>query len=1279
MNTNNSLSNTLKKLLEINANSLKVYERVNEAVTTEKKDIPLEILAPDGTTTTVYVPAFGYMKRELDRLDTNLKALTGLGNGNTKIKLADGSYQRIITSALKTPANNITNVIRPERFATKSNYFFEDFLNPLLTTSLDVSGQVADDTERVLIKRIIFDSTNETTVEYFKENFKNKEELDYYTVIRDVVNNNLTYIVDEEVRDLPFRNSQYGGKFEIVSIDTVKKDVVIKGVTKKKSVKLVTVDKLTYSDNAKDLDDTELLKAGDELMLNNNGKNTRYNISKIDGSSRQLELEIIEGYGALRIGVDALSIYKYVKGGLSVRVNCGFNERVLVFIKAIDPDSNMLAEKWSPGVGLYTNELTLLQEDGTFIRLDDFYKENVADFGQYIKALKDDAIPPATIGVTPDAPILDNSNFKVVQINRHLTKNDASDKIKKFSADKTSVEETIKKLDDTISKKRSEISTKKYESEVQRDKDKSELNALIEERASETKLYNSLVNQIQSLSSSTNATNITPKFRVRGFWGVPRPKKVADTVPQSVVQFSVQYRYLSTNGKSGEVSQLPFTDGSREKTAVFSNWNEIKTKVRPRGRVVANPAASLSLSQADRNLSITPRIGKFEWKESLVEDAQEINFNQLDIAINQNELVEIRVRSISEAGYPANPIYSEWSAPITIDFPEAEIDTTDLDGLVQKNLAEVAAVKMSEELTSKGVFTHVDESFVANEKFYAHNAASIASGFLSAEQKPISVFDKLIALESQIAALKEGIEAEVGELVVTLRSEDGTVSVIQNNTVNQIFAGYYVDEVAELTVKKGHIVTKTFKLLLENTKATQLELVARLTGDRSKPVYKSSGSGSTEHSNGFGVQLNDQETASIDTKIASDTYYTSQGKYDLAPIQYQNVSPSAIANVEDLLLSAPYQSAQRRGQFIYNRYMDVANHNPLYVTESLIDGAPASLTNYEYTLSYATFESGASNIILETPTGDGTSNDFIWTGTFGIANAAQNLNADFKPNMVDVCSVGTIGAAAYNTGLYMHKDHPDLENLYAGWLNDEVNQVMLPYDETTQKSSLQALVNGATHTMPITSTFVSGKSFRSVGAFGANFININNIKAKQQLGFQDTKDSQIIAAGDRTLKMSFDSNDQFLLGGRSCGSFLFMSPINLDTLSVDGETKQSRKSIKGRDKSGLDNSNALTVDIVFQYRMTDYFGNDEDSDRGRIGGQAKLTFPNLTYTKKIGFDIFDKFDQQFTFDLEVFAKYSAKGKNLNSIRAAQLVRNVPSFSSPAVDRRIYDFKGYSVR
>jgi len=137
--------------------------------------------------------------------------------------------------------------------------------------------------------------------------------------------------------------------------------------------------------------------------------------------------------------------------------------------------------------------------------------------------------------------------------------------------------------------------------------------------------------------------------------------------------------------------------------------------------------------------------------------------------------------------------------------------------------------------------------------------------------------------------------------------------------------------------------------------------------------------------------------------------------------------------------------------------------------------------------------------------------------------------------------------------------------------------------------------------------------------------------------------------------MSFDASDQYLLGGQSCGAFLFASPVNIDTLKVSGETKRSGKSIKAKKDN---ESNAVSVDIVFQYRMTDYFGNDEQIDTGRVGGLARLAFNNLTYTKKIGLDIFDKYGEQFSFDLEVFAKYGAKGKNLNSIKAARLLRPI---------------------
>ena len=1237
MNTNNSISNSLKKLLEINSNSLKTFERINEAITTDQKDVALEILTTDGTKT-VYVPSFGYMKRELERLDVNLKSLAGLGKGNTRIKLPDGTYQNIITSTLKSPANDITTFNRPVNFSTKANYFFEDFLNPLLTTNIDVSGQIPNNTERVLVKRIILDSTNAVTVDFFNTNYKNKESLNYSTVIKEIANNSLIYTLDEDTRDMPYRNAQFTGKFDVLKINSSKREVIVEGVTTKRAIKLYTLDKLTYSDSTKDLKETETFKINDQLMVQSGTKNTRYKITKIDASTNQVELLIIEGYESIKIGANQLGIYKNDSSNLSIQLNVGFNERILVFVKAIDPDSKILAENWSPGIGLYTNELTLVQVDGSEIRLDDYYKTEVADFGRYIQALKEDAIPPAAQGITPDAPTLNLNNFKVVQINTHLTANDSADKIKKLSADKVSVEEKIKKLDETIVKKRSEISTKKYESTIQQDKDKNELNSLIAERTSETSLYNSIVNQIQSLASGTNATTVAPKYRVRGFWEVPAAKKVADTSDQNIVQFVIQYRYLSTSGKASDVTQLPFTEGTREKTAVFSNWNEQKSKTR------------------DRYRSATTN--KFEWQSSLVEDAQAVNFNQLDISINEGELVEVRVKSVSEAGYPANPIYSDWSESITIDFPIAEIDTTNVEALLMANAAETAAVKISQELTSKGVYSHIDDSFSANEKYYAHTAVNIASGFLSAEQKPISVYDKIAELEAQIASLKGAVEVEIGELVVKIMDEDGTVTVVNNNTKNQIFAGYYTDEVASLTVKKGHIVTKTFKVLLENTKATKLELVSRLVGDRNLPAYRSTAAGSAIADNGFGVRLNDNGAGDSDTKISSDKYYTSEGKYDLAPIQYQNIDATSISSYE-LLAEAPYQSAQRRGQFIYSRFMDIANQNPLYVTESLLGAGQISFTNYEYALSYASFQiDQASEIGLITPTGNGTSVDFIWTGTFGKhgGNTTVNLTQDFSKTIVDVCSISSsqIGAANYNNGLYMHKDHPDIENIWSDF-RETLGSGITAVTDAQQQTNIKTVIDNAIYTMPITATYATGTSFISSVSVGGSFLPslVDSVKATKQLAFQKT--SALIALGDRTFKMSFDANDQYLLGGRSCGAFLFLSPINLNTLRVEGDAKQSRKGIRPN-TSRLDTSNALSVDIIFQYRMTDYFGNDSSSDIGRVGGQAKLNFPNLTYTKKIGLDIFDKYDQQFSFDLEVFAKYSAAGKNLNSIRAAKLTR-----------------------
>lgn len=1203
MKTNNSFSTIIKQFLEINANTLNSFDRINEAVTSDRQTVPLDIIDENGDTKTVYIPSFGYMNRELTRLDANFKALAGLSKGTAKVRLADGSFQNILKSSLKTPASDLTNVNRPVEFDVKPNYFFEDFLTPLLTVSFDVSGQIPTDTERVLVKRIIFDGSVDNAILHFDDNYKGVDAISYNDLVADLSVNNIPFFLDEEVRDMPYRSTEYYGKFDVTSITSAQKDVVVEGENTRQSVKLYTLDKLTYTNADNDLSETEFLKIGDELMINSQLKSTKYKIKNIYPETRQVELDKIEGYESVKIGVDSLSIYKSNDSSVSVEINVGFDERFVVFLKPIDPNSKILAENWSPGVSIYSNELTYTDEDGNKIGLSDYYKQNVADFGQFIRSLKEDNIPPSVYGVAPDAPTLLEENFQVVQINTHLTQNSTTSTVKKLNSDKISAQESIKKLDDTISKKRAVLASKKYKSVIERDRDKNELASLSNERAAEVKLYSSIVNEISAISSDAASVAVAPKYRIRGFWSIPEAKLVAETIPQNVIKFIIQYRYLSTAGDAAQVSQINFNDNGSEKTGIFSNWNQIETPVRSRLR--------------DKGT------GKFFWADTAVEDGQVVNFNQLEIPIQSGEMVEIRVKSISEAGWPGNPKMSDWSSVIRVSFPDGDLDTVDISSILDANVNQLAKVELLEELDSRGVYTHVDDSFTVNEKYYTHNATSIASGFLSPEQNPISLFDKLADLQNQIASLQEKINDVKGELMVKLVNEDGTFTTINKNTNNQIFAGYYVDEVAELSVKKGHIVTKTFKLMLENTNATALELKARISGDRTLPVYKS-----TSNSNGFGTD----PSGIIPINIADDTYYTTEAKYDLVPIQYQTISSEDSLEFNQ---QAPYQSAQKRGQFIYSRFMDVSNTDSLYNASAVnIDVASGDFSDYEHALSYSTF--GGASADLLTISGDASTSSYIWSGTFGrqrFVDLSDDgslpagfvgeyvLSESYSDLVVDVTNA--ISAEAYDTSLFIHKDHPDVSTLYNSYVSNLGTNSVLVSDMSGQ---VQTLVNEMIYSMPVTANLQS-----------------NENRGKTQMAYRSES-----SLGGRSIKMSFDANDQYLLGGKSCGSFLFLSPTRTDYLSVNGDNKFGVKSINNGE------NNAVSIDVVFQYRMTDFSGNTPASDIGRVAGIMSRNVSNLTYAKRIGIDIFDSSDDQFSFDIEVFAKYKAEGSNQNSVRAAQL-------------------------
>lgn len=1200
MSASNSISQLLEQFLELNTNSLETFKRINEAITTDKETVSIDLFnSKTNSMETIQIPAFGYLKREIDRLNINLSSISGLEGSNANVRLKDGSFRTIHTSRLKGPSPSITTLASPTQFSTKLNDFFENFLNPLLTINLDVSKQIPVETEKVYVERYIFNENDPTSVTAFDELYKGGSEIVYSDFKTQLTTNNFAYYLDSQVIDMPTRTIQYTGFFDVVKIDNAQKTVVIDGTTQTKTVKLFTLNKLTFTDSTKALKDTETLKTGDSLIVNSGNYRTRYQILSIDGSTSQVELLLLEGSESIKIGVNSLGIYKDIDTDLNIEINVAFNERQVIFVKPIDPVSKIPAEDFSPGVGFYSNSLEMTDSTGTKMTLAEYYKNEVADFGQFLKSLKVDYIPPAASGIKPTPPVINVENFKVVQINKHLTDNTTTDKIKQLKSDKSSTEQSLKQLDESIKQKKSLINTKKFASQAESDTHKNELGSLVTQRESESKLFSSVVSEIKSSAESADLQTVAPKYKVRGFWAVPEPKTIGNQVSQEVVQFKIRYRYVSTSGKTSTVDQIKFVDATNqtEKTAAFSNWVEVSGPVRKRAMDAA---------------------GKYGWILESEEDANAVNFNSFDIAINPGEVVEFMIKSISEAGYPANPLESEWSEIQKIEFPQGEINTDNLGNVIKANELDLLKVQIQQDLESAGVFQHVGESFTVGSQTFAHSANTIASGFITDNQAPITVYEKLLALQNEVLSLRAVIEKTTGELLVRIIDENGNVTPVTNNSTVQLFAGYYSQEIPAVN-GKGAIVTKNFKIELSNTKASDLELISRIVGDTTLPAPVSSSNTI------FGLGTGN---ISIDPIYGSNTYYTVEAKYDLVPVVYQNIGTLDT----DYLNSGPDQSSQLKGQFIYSRFRNIANDDNLYVitegTNGNINTASDSGTNsaydfYEYGISYTLTgvpvdASGFKNFSNVTATPFSpvsvSPNDFVWSGGF----------SGTTPQKV---AIGTgITYTQYSNGIYMHVDHPLLQTY-----NDTVNNVSVPGTALKQIAS-NGLV-GMPKTAPLRATDAHGKKQTPL-----RIIDTISMTSSINGPVQGLR---------QTCKAGFSPEDQYLLGGRSCGSFLYLSPLNTNSLAVDASNKSGKKIIVGG------SANAISVDLVFQYRMTDYYG-PAGTGTGRIGGILDNTFTNLSYAKKIGIDIDIFGDVDFKFDVEVTAKYAAEGRNINNVTSTML-------------------------
>lgn len=804
----NSLSTFLEQSMILEQNSLETVSKISDALTSQDESVSLTLTDPNNpeNTKTYQIPSFGYLKRAIDRIDNTLNTLTNIsGTSNSRIKLSDGTYRRIITSSIPSEAPTITTVNKVTNFKFKSNWFFEDLLNPCLYVNVDLTGQIDSTTERLIVERYILTCDTELKKKVFDNNFKNQCNIDYNKFVNLIVKNGIGYTRDTDIRDIPPRKKRYSGTFKIIQASLPQSDY------NKTISKTYTLSSLEYTDNSTVLKSTRQLIAGDYVEVNTHPVTTRYKVTYVDTGTNQVKLQLIEGGHGLSIGT-TLKISSEQDSKINIEIPVGIEEREVVFIKAIDGSSNIPSDEWSPGIGFYSNELTYTDKDNVVHTLQSFYQQRVVDFGQIMLSYAKDYYPSLREGIKPDAPVLDKKNFKVVKINDQLSEYIDSDEFRSLVSEKEKVSSEISNLSNKISEKRIYLQTTNFLTTGDKDTAYNDLQKLINEQNTLVTSYNTLVSNIKGKTMDIGSQP-SPKYRIRGFWPMPKPKVSVSSGEQKIIKFIIRYRYLSKNGNLPAEEVIPMTVGDDVVKGIFSNWNEVHTRVRDRVENIST--------------------GQYEWRRINIADKDFIKPNQCDIPINPGEQVEIQIKSVSEAGWPTNPITSEWSNPVTVNFEDfAELQSEDISEIIEQNRIDSAIAKYG--LYGSSYTEHMSTSFYTGDKYFAHTAEVITSGFLTEEQTPITLYDKLRDLDRQLTVALEKINMVTGNLIVSLIDEDNKIYDLSEGSTTYVYAGDYLSEISELTEseKKGAIVTKTFNIDIKCDTETGLYLLSKVAGNR---------------------------------------------------------------------------------------------------------------------------------------------------------------------------------------------------------------------------------------------------------------------------------------------------------------------------------------------------------------------------------------------------------------------------------------------------------------
>ena len=679
----NSFAENVRTLTDSANKVLSVAEAMNESITGNAPEIYLS--------DNIKLPSFSNVLRRLDRVENTVAKFT---QGKGVVETDDGTYRKIKVTAVSAPPTSITGLEQVNAFSINPNWFFESFQYPRCVVKLDLTPHVEESSDRAYVTRIIIPANQITNgisnIDFYRNNIAGQN-LSYNRLIDLLEENGIEYMEDKDEVKFPLTYEKYDGRFTVVNHGLLKDE---KGVSRLWYY-LNTLSYATVDESGQHTDNGNLLSLYDYIRFND----SLFKVIDVDQKEKRIRLEYAVGYATIG-DYDVIELYNPPFAEKVVEIGIGINEIDIVYVKGVNEEYNLISREWSNPVSFYTNELTFENDENeTF---DTYYSERVADFGKrLVDQLKEGQIS-AYSGLEPNAPVLNADDFRVVQINTQLEATLDMERYNNLTTQISSTKSNITAVRNTISENKDLLI--QTSDSTERDNIQNVINSDTESLDSLTTQYTSLVEELDTLLTDANIIKYNPKYHIRGFFAIPEArylKPEEQKGKQTIIGFEIMYRYLHTDETGTALNTFDYTVNDTISTGVFSDWNIMRSDILTK--------------------KYNPDTDSYQWIDTDPMDGTQININQIDIPIRNGEKVQIKIRSISEAGYPYNPLKSDWSNSVIISFPDDLTTDDSVTTILETVRNDMTAVVLQETMTAAGVYTHLADS----NSTFKHSAANI--------------------------------------------------------------------------------------------------------------------------------------------------------------------------------------------------------------------------------------------------------------------------------------------------------------------------------------------------------------------------------------------------------------------------------------------------------------------------------------------------------------------------------------------------------------------------